>query len=73
MTRFYTIMQSFNAKSADGKTREFKPGETLWCDLEQQSGHMFKFEIDGHFKWLVDRQTFEVCCVLKRITSEKPS
>jgi hypothetical protein len=65
-------MQSFSAKSADGKTREFKPGETLWCDLNQ-SGDVFKFETDGHFEWFVDRQTFEVCCVLKRITSEKLS
>ena len=66
MTRLYTIVKSFNAKSADGKTRQFKPGETLWCDLEQQGGHMFKFEkIGGRVEWFVDRRTFEERCILK--------
>jgi hypothetical protein len=72
MKRLYTIIDSLNAKSADGKAREFKPGETLWCDLNQ-SGDVFKFEIDGHLEWFVDRQTFEVCCVLTRAPSAKPS
>lgn len=52
-----SFMQSLNAKSADGEVREFKPGETLWCDLEQ-SGDLFKFEVDGHFEWFVNRETF---------------
>ena len=72
MKRLSTVIQSLNAKSGDGTALEFKAGETLWCDLNQ-SGDVFKFETDGHFEWFVDRQTFEVCCVLKRITSEKPS
>jgi hypothetical protein len=72
MTRVYTVMQSLNAKSAEGKSREFKPGETLWCDLNQ-SGDVFKFETDGHVEWFVDREAFEVCCVLTRATPAKPS
>lgn len=73
MIRLYTVIQSFNAKSADGKAREFTPGETLRCDLEQ-SDDVFKFEkIGGRFEWFVDRQMFEGCCALKRTTSEKPS
>jgi hypothetical protein len=73
MTRLYTVIRSLNAESADGKTREFKPGETLWCDLNQ-GGDVFKFEkIGGRFEWFVDRRTFEGRCVLKGTTSEKPS
>ena len=72
MKRLYTVVESFAAKRADREARQFKPGETLWCDLEQ-SGDLLKFEVDARFEWLVDRQTFEVCCVLAKATSTKPS
>lgn len=67
MKRPYTVVQSFNAKSSDGETREFKPGEALWCDL-QQSGDEFKFETGARLEWSMDRVTFEQCCVLERPT-----
>jgi hypothetical protein len=71
--RLYTVVQSLHAKSAGGEAREFQPGETLWCDLNQ-SGDLFKVEkIGGHLEWFVDRQTFELSCVLTRATPAKPS
>jgi hypothetical protein len=72
MIRLHTVVESLKAKSADDKVREFKPGETLWCDL-QQSGEAFNFETDRHAEWLVDREIFERCCVLTKATPNKPS
>lgn len=48
MKRSYTVVQSFNAQSADGEAQ---------CDLEQ-SGDLLKFDTDARFEWFVDRQTF---------------
>jgi hypothetical protein len=72
MKRLYTVIQSFNARFTDGEAREFKPGETLWYDLEQP-GDLFKFEIDTGLEWFADRQKFEESCVLTRALSAKPS
>jgi hypothetical protein len=67
MNRLYTIVEPFRAKSPDGEFHEFKTGELLWCDL-QQNGAEFKFESGDHLEWLVDRDTFERHCVSARPT-----
>jgi len=65
MIRLYTVVQSLYATSSDGERREFKPGEALWCDLEQKSDE-FKFESAPYLEWFIDRQAFDQCCVLRR-------
>jgi hypothetical protein len=71
MRRLFTVTTLFNASFADRTAREFKPGQNVFCDLEQH-GDRLTLEHDNQ-DWFVDRQTFEESCVLTTATSAKPS
>ncbi len=58
----YLAKQQFEAANPiSGRRRRVQPGELFFADLWQQ-GQMIVVELDESL-WLLDRDTFERCCV----------
>ncbi|HXX21105.1 MAG TPA: hypothetical protein VEJ46_17010 [Candidatus Acidoferrum sp.] len=64
MKGLYSVAEPFKAMTAvSGRERQFRLGESFLCDPEQNDAKVV-IEFD-EFLFLVDRSTFEACCVFK--------
>jgi len=64
MTLAYSVTREFyGTNPISGNVRRFKLGETLACDVNQNSGDAtVTLEIESTF-FLVERSIFDKCCV----------